>query len=226
MNNGYAIALNEWIFDTRIKNELPLLLYISSLTAKNGFAYAGNEHLAEKFETTTITISRKIKKLESIGYLNISYKRRGCEVIGRELRLTRMLTDDYQKKQPTINKNVKDNITSLNTTSSSSQQSNSQIDYKAIMQSWNESGFSEIRIISDTRQKAIKARYKELITVREDLKDIEPHEAFARFFTYLADSKWLSGQVKGANGKEFNLTFDWILSAKNFIKAVEGNYHD
>ncbi len=124
MNKGYALVLNEWIFDSRIRSELPLLIAISSLTAEKGYCFASNEYFAEKFETTTVTISRKIKKLIDLGYIDAVYKRTGASIKSRTMtinipdnghyqkgkrRLTKMLTAD--------NKNVKDNITSNNTTS-------------------------------------------------------------------------------------------------------------
>lgn len=118
MNQGYAIALNEWIFDTRIKSELPLLLYISSLTAAEGYAYPSNGHLADKFNTTDVTISRKLAKLEKLGYINMHYIKRGSQVVARHIRLTKMLTDGYQKCYPTVNKNVKEKSTRDNNTRS------------------------------------------------------------------------------------------------------------
>lgn len=109
MENGYSICMNEWALDNSIKGELGLLLIISSLTAKEGYCYANNNYLAEQFKTTEVSISRKIKKLEQKKYITIEYKKRGCEVISRKIRLTKMLTDDYQNCYSTINKNVKDN---------------------------------------------------------------------------------------------------------------------
>ena len=117
MNNGYAICFNEWSLDPDIKNELGLLLIISSLTAEKGYCFASNKYFAELFETTEVSISRKIKKLERKKYITIEYEKRGCQVITRKIRLTKMLTDDYQKCYSTINKNVKENNTSINNTS-------------------------------------------------------------------------------------------------------------
>ena len=117
MNNGYAICFNEWALDQDIKNELGLLLIISSLTADKGYCYASNTYFAELFKTTEISISRKIKKLERKRYISVEYEKRGCQVITRKIRLTKMLTDDYQKCYSTINKNVKENNTSINNTS-------------------------------------------------------------------------------------------------------------
>ena len=114
MRNGYSICLNEWALDKDIKNELGLLLIISSLCAEKGYCYASNKYLGEIFDTNEITISRKIKLLAEKQYINIEYEKRGCEVISRKIRLTKMLTDDYQKSQSTINKNAKENIISNN----------------------------------------------------------------------------------------------------------------
>lgn len=117
MNNGYSLCLNEWALDLEIKNELNLLLIISSLCAEKGYCWATNKYFSELFNETEISISRKIKKLESKGYLTIEYKKRGCEIIERNLRLTKLLIDDKQKNQSTINKNVKENNIITNNTS-------------------------------------------------------------------------------------------------------------
>lgn len=104
--DGYAICFNEWLLDDDIKSELRLLLAISCLSSKNGVCFANNNYFATVFKETEISISRKLKKLANKGYIKIDYERRGCEVLSRELRLTKLLTDDYQKCYSTINKNV------------------------------------------------------------------------------------------------------------------------
>ena len=114
MLHGYSICFNEWALNKDIKSELGLLLIISSLTAEKGYCYASNNYLAKLFNIDEVSISRKLSKLVSKGYINIDYKRRGAEVVNREIRLTKMLTDDLQKNQSTINKNVKDNNISSN----------------------------------------------------------------------------------------------------------------
>lgn len=117
MQNWYAIALNEWIFDKKIRVELRLLLCISSLTASDWVCFASNTRLAEKFGTDETTISRQIKKLEQLWYIIIEYEKRWSEITKRNIRLAKMLTDDMQKCQSTISKNAKDNNTSNNITS-------------------------------------------------------------------------------------------------------------
>ena len=114
MENGYSICLNEWALDKEIKNELGLLLIISSLTAEKGYCYASNEYLASLFETTETTISKKIKLLETKQYIKINYRKRGCEIISREIRLSKKEIDDCQKRKSTIVENNKENNTSTN----------------------------------------------------------------------------------------------------------------
>lgn len=116
MNDGYAICFNEWALDKEIKSDLGLLIIISSLTAETGYCFANNKYLAEIFKTTEVSISRKIKNLEDKKYITIEYEKQGCQVKSRKIRLTKMLIDDYQKCKSTINKNVKENNTSINIT--------------------------------------------------------------------------------------------------------------
>lgn len=114
MINGYGICLNEWLEDEAIKTELRLLIKISSLTAEKGFCYASNSFFAEYFKTSDVTISKQIKKLEKLNYIDIEYERRGAEVLKRYIRLKKTLTDDYRKLKPTIKENFKENTTSIN----------------------------------------------------------------------------------------------------------------
>lgn len=128
MREGYSICLNEWALDKDIKNELGLLLIISSLTAEKGYCYASNEFLAEMFNTDTTQISKKIAKLVKKGYLIVDYKKRGTEIISREIRLSKMTTDHCQKRQPTDVKNDKENIISIkNNICSSDEERDNQI---------------------------------------------------------------------------------------------------
>lgn len=116
MEQGYSLCLNEWALDKRIKNELNLLLIISSLTAKEGYCYASNEYFAKIFNEHPVNISKKIKKLEKLGYIKIEYKRNGYLVTGRKIRLAKMLTAVSKNANRSISKNAKENNTSINNT--------------------------------------------------------------------------------------------------------------
>lgn len=117
MEHGYSICFNQWALDKTIKSELGLLLIISSLTAEKGYCFASNAYFANLFDIDEVSVSRKLSKLQSKNYITIEYEKRGAEIVSRKIRLTKMLSDGLQKSQSTVNKNVKDNITSINITS-------------------------------------------------------------------------------------------------------------
>lgn len=117
IQDGYSICFNKWVLDTRIKNELPLLLIISSLTAKTGECFASNQYFATLFNCTEVSISQKINKLIKIGYISAEYEKRGAEIKRRVLRLKNFLTDDLNIFYPTIKNIFKDNNISNNNTS-------------------------------------------------------------------------------------------------------------
>nr|DAV06621.1 MAG TPA: helix-turn-helix domain protein [Caudoviricetes sp.] len=140
LSGGYAICFNQWLFDDRIKSQLRLLLLIASLSAKEGYCYASNQYLAEKFKTTPENISRQIGILRDYGYIKTEDEKFGAVVTNRKIKIvafenlsTSTAVDEndnainknvnrgYQKDQPTINKNVNGynmcNNTSHNNTS-------------------------------------------------------------------------------------------------------------
>lgn len=114
MNNGYVICPKKWILDKKIKNELGLLLIISSLCNNKNYCWATNSYLAKLFDEDEATISRKIKKLEQNKYIIIEYERKGSKVVSRKLRLTKKSTAHCQKNQRSVDENVKDNNISIN----------------------------------------------------------------------------------------------------------------
>ena len=107
------ILLNNDLSDKE-KIILSMILYLSDNT---GSCFASNKYLSQLFDIPEQTISRKIKLLENKKYITIEYKKRGCEIIERNIRLTKLLNDDKQKCVSTINKIVKDNNININNTS-------------------------------------------------------------------------------------------------------------
>ena len=114
MENGYSLCLNEWALDKSIKNELGLLLIISSLSAEKGYCYASNKYLADIFDTNEVVICRKIKKLEEKKYISVEYKKQGSYITMRYIRLTKKLMAVNKKVNGTVNKKVKENNISIN----------------------------------------------------------------------------------------------------------------
>lgn len=117
INDGYAVCSNQWAIDKDIKNELGLLLIISSLCADKGYCWATNEYLSKLFEESQENISRKIKKLEEKEYINIEYERNGTQITKRIITIDKFINGNSSpliKKSTAIDKNVKENITNIN----------------------------------------------------------------------------------------------------------------
>jgi uncharacterized protein YdaU (DUF1376 family) len=76
-----------------------------------------------------------------------------------------------------------------------------------------------IRDWTPTRAQALRARWNE-DAKRQDL------DYWRRFFSYVAESEFLTGRVKIADGrKPFIASLDWMVKAENFAKIREGRYH-
>ena len=71
--------------------------------------------------------------------------------------------------------------------------------------------FPKLRILSDSRKKAIAARWKEYgcnIDTFRELFELAEGSAF----------------LKGKNPRNWSADFDWLMNSKNMAKVLEGNY--
>jgi len=171
---GYGICFNEWLFNNKIKNELKLLIYISSLCATKGYCYASNAHFADKFDTTKETISRKISKLEKLGYISskLIYQNGTKVVKFRQITLLiktsnpidKNIINPLTKISTPLDENVKDNITSNNNT-------NNNNPFIEIISFLNKKLGTNYKSSSKETRKLIKARLKEGFTI-EDFKTV------------------------------------------------------
>lgn len=87
------------------------------------------------------------------------------------------------------------------------------IDYKGIVNTFNSVcvSFPSVKVISDARKKAIKARLKNYSV--DDFKTLfEKAEA--------------SSFLKGKNSNNWSATFDWLIKDANMAKVLDGNYDD
>ncbi len=168
MENGYNNCSNKLAFDKRIRTELGLLMAISSLSAKYGYCVSSNLYLSVLFECSEETISRKLSKLEKIGYLFIEYKFRGSEIVSRKiiptyirnLPLTKTSTDHCVKRQPTIDESIKDKNTinkntNINNTPLIPKGEREEIE--EIFNNWNQIGCINHRQLTPEIEKAIKS---------------------------------------------------------------------
>lgn len=78
---------------------------------------------------------------------------------------------------------------------------------------------TQVRVWNGARRKHLQARWREA-GERQSL------DWWRRFFTYCADSEFLTGRVTARDGREpFVVGLDWLVSPQNFAKTIEGKYH-
>lgn len=87
------------------------------------------------------------------------------------------------------------------------------IDYKGIVNTFNSVcvSFPSVKVISDARKKAIKAR----------LKNYSVDD-----FRTLFEKAEASSFLKGKNSSNWSATFDWLIKDSNMAKVLDGNYDD
>lgn len=106
LNKGYGLMPNVVLFDEKLSPSAKLLfVYISSLCAVEGYCWASNKHLADRFGISQSQVSRLIAELSN--YLVISKGTSKYRTI--KLQMTNLPT---QKAQGNLRKNAYHNITS------------------------------------------------------------------------------------------------------------------
>lgn len=80
---------------------------------------------------------------------------------------------------------------------------------------------------NETRRTYLRARWREA-AARGKYTTIEDGLAYWRaYLTHVAQSKFLTGQVDGRDGKPpFFAELPWLLRSNNFLAVIEGRYHD
>ncbi|MGB8414977.1 hypothetical protein [Paraburkholderia sp.] len=96
----------------------------------------------------------------------------------------------------------------------------------------------------DCPHQEIIAAYHELLPASPAIRDWTPARAahlrtrwnedpkrqsldwWRRFFAYVAESAFLTGNVTSGERKPFTVSLDWLCKAENFAKVREGRFHD
>ncbi len=76
----------------------------------------------------------------------------------------------------------------------------------------------QVRVWNEARRAKLRARW------REDIKR-QSLGWWERFFGYIADSEFLTGQATTAGRPPFEIDLEWIVTPANLVKIIEGKYH-
>jgi hypothetical protein len=81
---------------------------------------------------------------------------------------------------------------------------------------------------NDSRRTAVATRWREMAVFNGWTDQAQGVEFFRKTFNAIRGSPFLMGKVqpRDRNQKPFALTLDWMFGPKNFVKVVEGKYHE
>jgi len=100
--------------------------------------------------------------------------------------------------------------------------------YSAIAEAYHQElpELPSIVVLSPNRKRALQARWREVCTA-EHLDSQGGLTFFRDFFRRIKQSEFLLGKTapKRPGDRSFRADFDWILNPANFVKIVEGRYH-
>ena len=116
--NYYAILTAEVRYCNTISAQEKLLFAeITALASKEGVCFAGNKYFADLYSLSEVTISRQISALEKAGFIKIEYNKMGTKITKRLITINKNVNGIVlainKNVNRTINKNVKDNNTSI-----------------------------------------------------------------------------------------------------------------
>lgn len=87
-----------------------------------------------------------------------------------------------------------------------------------------------MEVMTDLRRSLIAGRWRQAVSPDKDDpagRDLNSGiEFFRDYFTFVAKSKFLTGQVNGSRGRDrpFRADLEWLMRPSNFAKVYEGRY--
>jgi hypothetical protein len=100
--------------------------------------------------------------------------------------------------------------------------------FEEILSAYHENcpSMSRVRIVTAARQKHAKARWTE-VCVKDKMDAAEALEFFQWYFKRAESSDFLAGRgsVASLGRHPWRADFEWLMTAGNFAKVIEGKYH-
>jgi hypothetical protein len=85
-----------------------------------------------------------------------------------------------------------------------------------------------VEVWNDARKGYLRQRWREVANEFAEKQEVTEQvmlDYWTRFFTYVSESKFLTGQVNDKSGRAFTADLEWLLKPSNFAKIIEGKYH-
>lgn len=179
----YSILTADVRYDEKLNaSEKLLFSEITALSNKHGYCTAGNGYFSKLYNVSDRSVTRWIRHLKELGYLKYVpiYKKDSKEVAERRLYpltnskdpLDKNVYGGRQKCPRPLDKNVEDNITSINNINTNNKENSNKdnFDYKKFIEWFNELADKNFRN-TETNRKLIRARLNEGYT-KEDIAKV------------------------------------------------------
>ena len=197
---GFGLTYQEvYLMDNLTIEAKAIYGMLSSYAGTGATAYPSVDFMCRKLHISEPRFYRHMNLLVGAGVVEKKKVRDGNTFASNLY-----ITPNLQNIQNVSTQNVVDNNNSTNN-------NRENIDYQQIADMYNATcvSFPQLKVLSDKRKKAIKARLN-TYTV----------EDFKRLFEMAESSSFL----KGANNRNWSATFDWLIADGNMAKVLDGNY--
>lgn len=179
-----------------------------------------------EFEENTVTLALEaLERMDMIVRDNGVFcipgweEHQNAEALEKIREQTRKRVEKHREKQKLLSCNVTCNVTERysNATEEDKEIDKDKekriIDYKSIVDMYNDTcvSFPRVTKLSETRKKAIKARF---------------HCYNIEDFKTLFEKAEASSFLKGANNRNWSANFDWLIKDSNMAKVLDGNYDE
>lgn len=226
---GIWISAEIWLNTDLSVMEKLFLVEIDSLDKEQG-CFASNAHFAEFFDISKARCTQIIKSLESKNRLEIELERKGKVISKRIIRVVNKLnTPSKNSKHPIKNskqgylENAQGSNTSNNNTSNNNitstgptSEADASCPHEQIIKAYHDKlpTLRKVKVWNDQRKKFLRSRW------RESPKH-QTVEFWESLFDHISQSPFLIGNVN-----DFQCDLEWIVRPTNFVKIIEGKYHE
>ena len=215
---GYGVVYQDVTRNSNISAAAKgLYAYLSAFCGASDECYPSVETIIKEMGMGRDTFYRHINALVAAGVVEKQQTVNDGGKFGRTVyRLTHeVVISDYPftQNEDAVLPTTEDKETKNNNPTNNNIKNNS-MEYQEIAALYNSIcvSFPKLTKLSDKRKKTIRARFNQGYTIDD----------FTRLFELAEGSRFL----KGGNNRNWQATFDWMITDANMAKVLDGNYTD
>lgn len=215
---GYGVVYQDVTRNSNISAAAKgLYAYLSAFCGASDECYPSVETIIKEMSMGRDTFYRHINALVAAGVVEKQQTVNDGGKFGRTVyRLTHeVVISDYPftQNEDAVLPTTEDKETKNNNLTNNNIKNNS-MEYQEIAALYNSIcvSFPKLTKLSDKRKKTIRARFNQGYTIDD----------FTRLFELAEGSRFL----KGGNNRNWQATFDWLITDANMAKVLDGNYMD